>query len=256
METSLHQALKLHYGLESHRCEQRLGKYRIDAIAEDGRLIEIQHGPLGAIRHKVHDLIAAHELTVVKPLIVGKVLVKRSRRGGPVVQRRRSPKQQTLVDLFQELVHFVEVFPHPRLAIEVLLVEIEEWRYPGHGRRRRWRPNDYVVEDQRLTAIRKSIRLASGTDLRRCLPSDLPSPFHTGHLATAMDVPRWIAQQIAYCLRQMKIARQVGKERNTRLYDWVEASGRPRHKRRGASVPVSGALTPRPLLATGSQHVA
>ena len=42
----------------------------------------------------------------------------------------------TFVDLFDELVHFTRVFPHPRLALEVVLVEIEEWRYPGHGRRR------------------------------------------------------------------------------------------------------------------------
>ena len=44
-----------------------------------------------------------------------------------------------MLDLFEELVHFTRVFPHPRLTLEVVLVEIEEWRYPGHGRRRRWR---------------------------------------------------------------------------------------------------------------------
>ena len=30
-------------------------------------------------------------------------------------------------------VHFTRVFPHRRLTLEVVLIEIEEWRYPGHG---------------------------------------------------------------------------------------------------------------------------
>src|SRR5262245_58486537 len=100
METSLHQALKLRYAIDPARCEQRLGRYRIDAVAADGRLIEIQHGPLGAIRRKIRDLLGSHEITIVKPIIVDKLLVKRSRAGGPVIDRRRSPKQATLVDLF------------------------------------------------------------------------------------------------------------------------------------------------------------
>ena len=43
----------------------------------------------------------------------------------------------TYTDLFDDLVHFTRVFPHRRLTLEVPLVDIEEWRYPGHGRRRR-----------------------------------------------------------------------------------------------------------------------
>ena len=42
------------------------------------------------------------------------------------------------LDLFDDLVHFTRAFPHPRVAIEAPLVEVEELRCPGHGRRR-WR---------------------------------------------------------------------------------------------------------------------
>lgn len=229
METSLHQALKLRYALDPARCEQRLGRYRIDAIGPDGGLIEIQHGPLGAIRKKIRDLLNAHDVLIVKPIVVGKVLVKLAGPDGPVTGRRRSPKQGTLVDLFHELVYFVEVFPHPRLTLEVLLVDIEEWRYPGHGRRRRWRKADHVVDDQRLIGVRQTLRISTREDLRALLPTGLPKPFHSGHLATAMDVPRWVAQRVAYCLRSMRIAREVGKAGNTRLYDWCEP---PRAKRK------------------------
>jgi hypothetical protein len=233
METSLHQSLKLRYGLDPSCCEQRLGRYRIDAVAPDGRLIEVQHGPLGAIRDKIRELLASHDVLIVKPLVVGKVLVKRDRRDGPVVGRRRSPKQGTIVDLFHELVYFVDIFPHKRLTLEVLSVDIEEWRYPGHGRRRRWRAGDYVVEDQKLLEVREKLQLATPADLRALLPAQLPSPFHTGHLAEQMQVPRWVAQRIAYCLRRMQVSREVAKQRNSRLYEFIERAP-ARRKRRSA----------------------
>ena len=102
-------------------------------------------------------LLQDHTLVVVKPIVVRKQLVKRASKDGPVVSRRSSPKRGTLLDLFDELVHFTRVFPHPRLTLEVPLVDVEEWRYPGHGRRRRWRASDYQVEDQKLLAVHRTL---------------------------------------------------------------------------------------------------
>src|SRR5205823_9869721 len=99
-----------------------------------------------AIRDKIAVLLKKHDVLVVKPIVVRKHLVKLRREGGRIVSRRRSPKQRTLLDLFEELVHFTRVFPHRRLTLEVPLVEIEEWRYPGHGRRRRYRDRKSVVQ--------------------------------------------------------------------------------------------------------------
>ena len=76
-----------------------------------------------------------------------------------------SPKRGRLLDIFDELVHFTRVFPHERLTLEVPLVDIEEWRYPGHGRRRRWRESDFQVEDQRLLEVHETVRLRTVDDL-------------------------------------------------------------------------------------------
>src|SRR6516165_3221532 len=149
METSLHRELKLLYAGRQANSEVSLDGYRIDAIAR-GRLIEVQHGALGAIRDKIRDLLQSHRVTIVKPIIASKTLVKKAAKGGQVVSRRTSPKRGQILDLFDELVHFTNVFPHAGLTLEVLLVEVEESRYPGHGRRRRWRVDDHEVEDQRL----------------------------------------------------------------------------------------------------------
>jgi hypothetical protein len=218
METTLHQQLKALYAGTEARMEERIDGYRIDAVRGE-QLVEIQHGGLAAIRGKVGRLLASHDVLVVKPLVARKTLVRLTKRGGKEVSRRLSPKQATLLDLFHELVYFTRVFPHPRLTLETPLVEVEERRYPGHGRRRRWRKDDFVVEDQRLVAVVGVERFSLAADLLKLIPGELPQPFHSGHVAEALGIKRWVAQRIVYCLRQTGAAAMCGKQGNAVLYE-------------------------------------
>jgi len=218
METSLHRQLKERYLTEGAVVEQRFGRYRID-VARPGELVEIQLSSLTAIRDKIAALVKDHRVLLVKPIIARKVLVKMSRCGGRVTERRLSPKRGQLLDLFEELVHFTRVFPHRKLTLEVLLVEIEEWRYPGHGRRRWRRPGDHQVEDQRLVNVLEMHQFRSANDLCRFLPTSLPKPFHTGQIAEQLGIQRGIAQRMAYCLREMGAVKTVGKVRGAWLYE-------------------------------------
>jgi hypothetical protein len=217
METTLHRQLKALYAGAEARVEERVAGYRIDAIRA-GELIEIQHGGLAAIRAKIARLLEEHAVLVVKPLVTRKHLVKLAKRGDRVISRRLSPKQAGLQDLFHELVYFTRVFPHPRLTLHVPLVEVEERRYPGHGRRRRWRKDDFLVEDQRLLAVTAVHTFRTAADLLALLPAKLPQPFHTGHLAAGLGINRWVAQRIAYCLRHTGAATVCGKAGNAVLY--------------------------------------
>ena len=217
METSLHRELKAIYAGDDHRQEIACAGYRIDAIRR-GQLIEVQHGSLAAIRDKVGRLLENHRVRVVKPLVARKLLVKRSKRRGEVVSRRYSPKRCQWTDLFDELVYFVNVFPHKRLVLEAALIEVEEWRYPGHGRRRRRRDGDFQVEDQKLLRVVETRQFKRASDLCKLMPDDLPATFHTGHLAEGLAIGRWMAQRMAYCLRKTGAIRVVGKEGNAMLY--------------------------------------
>ena len=223
METSLHRDLKQVYADEGAKFEVPLGKFRIDVVNGDC-LVEVQHGSLSAIRDKVRKLLSEHRVVVVKPIVVKKLLVKFDAKGGQVVGRRLSPKRGKLLDLFEDLVHFTRVFPHRRLTLEVPLVDIEEWRYPGHGRRRRWRKNDHEVEDQKLVSVGEVYRLRTAKDLGRLISCKLPRPFHTGHLAESLSIERWEAQRIAYCCRKVGTVREVGKQGNARLYEFGRAA--------------------------------
>ena len=218
METSLHRQLKAHYARPGAQFEVPVDGYRIDVV-NGQTLVEIQHGSLAAIRDKLRTLLDNHTVHVVKPIVARKRLIKLKSKNGKVVSARWSPKRATLVNLFHELIYFTRVFPHRRLTLHVPLVEIEELRYPGHGRRRWRRPGDFQVEDQQLVAVAQQHRFRTMNDLCKILPANLPSPFHTGHLADGLGVDRYVAQRVAYCLREMGGVRTVGKKGNAWLYE-------------------------------------
>ncbi len=223
MESSLHRELKRHYSGDDGTVETRIGPYRIDVVTAS-ELIEIQQAGLGAIRAKVRRLLEHHRVRVVRPLVHRKWIVKVDRQGRSASKRRLSPRRGQIVDLFEDWIHFTDVFPHPRLIVEVVLVDIEEWRKPA--RRRHWRRRDYEVTDRRLVARNDSFELRSPADLARLVPhrESLPSPFETLDVARTLDIDRWRAQQIAYCLRRCAAAEVVGKRGNALQYVFATGS--------------------------------
>ncbi len=215
METSLHRELKEFYCDDPRGREVEVDGYRIDAIVE-GTLVEIQQASLAAIRRKTKDLLSGHDVVVVKPLAANTTILRLARNSGPVASRRTSPRHETVYDLFQELVHFVDVYPHPRLTLEVLLVEQEETRIP---RRKRWfRGKDYMLADRRLVGICERHVFRTAADLGRLLPVGLEDPFTTADVARLAHIPRWLAQKLAYCLRRTGALTTAGKRRNAVLY--------------------------------------
>lgn len=225
MESSLHRQLKHFYGGDVDGVEVQIDGYRIDAVVR-GRLFEIQQASLSALRDKVRDLLQRHRVVVVKPLVSRKLLIRRDLPGGDIVSSRFSPIRESVYHLFEDLVHFVNVFPNPRLTLEVVLTEQEEHRITRARRRRRG--PDYRVEDRLLTQIVSSTKLKTAADLRRLLPATLPGQFTTDDLAKHAEIPRWLAQKMAYCLRKTGAVELLGKERNALVY------GLPRRRRTAA----------------------
>jgi hypothetical protein len=233
METSLHRQLKSLYSAEPESQEVRVDSFRIDAVHQ-GRLIEIQQGSLGAIRPKIRRLLEQHEVIVVKPLAARKLLVRRKRAGGAVVSRRHSPRRETIADLFADLVYFVDVFPNPRLTLEVVLTRQEEHRVPA--RKRWWRGPDFRVTDRLLVGIESRVTLKNTADLVRLLPAGLGETFTTEEIARLAPMPRWLAQKMAYCLRKMGAIETLGKRGNSWLYRAVRpATSVARRRSRAAS---------------------
>lgn len=218
METTLHQQLKRRYAEDDSQTEVVLGNYRIDAIRGD-ELIEVQCASLSAIRDKCQDLLKRHQLRVVKPVIIRTRITRQKKSGGAVTSRRLSPKRGSVLDLFDELIYFTRVFPHPNLTLEVPLVHVEQFRVPRKKRRRRSWHKDYKVDDVKLESIEESIELQKPTDLLSLLnlPENLED-FNTADLAKSIGRPRSHAQHIAYVLRKTGAIDASGRNRTGVIY--------------------------------------
>jgi hypothetical protein len=186
--------------------------FRIDAIDPEGRLVEVQSGALGPLRDKLAHLLPSRSMTVVKPVVVLRRIVRRSRAAGPDLSARRSPRRGAVADVFDDLVGLARHFPHPNLRLDVLTVAIDEVRID-----RRRRPG-FAVADRILKDVMTTTTLVAADDLWDLLPDGLDGPFTTRDLAALLGRPIAVAQRVAYCLRLSGAAVTVGKRGNRLVY--------------------------------------
>ena len=224
METSLHRQLKYHFAADSNSIEVTVDGFRIDAIDSKGFLVEIQHAGLGSIRDKAKKLLEkGHRLRIIKPLIICKWIETFDRAGGELLRRRKSPKKLAAVDIFRELIYFTQVFPSPKLTLEVLSVECIEHRLDRVNKRKRRK--QYKTLDQHLAKVGEMNVLKGTADLWRILGNPkLPSTFDTRELAEYLEQPRWMAQQIAYTLNRCGATEISGKRGNAIVYSRIGRS--------------------------------
>jgi len=214
METTLHRELKERYCSRlGGRSEVTFEGFRIDAVDETGLLIEIQSGALSPLRAKLQKLLPRHRVKVVKPIVLERRVVRRTRLDGPDLSARRSPSRGAIFDAFEHLVGLARLFPNPHLTIEILGVTIDEIRVP----RRRW--PGFKVIDRRLDKVQSDCLLRDPSDLWGLLPRcDWHEPFTTADIAARAAKPLWLAQRAAYCLRLSGAAGVVGKRHSHWLY--------------------------------------
>lgn len=214
-EGPLHAALKDWYTQPGDRAEVPVDGYVIDLVRGD-QLIEIQTASVAAIKAKLLDLAPRHPLRLVYPLAAEKWIVKLDADGKIPASRRKSPKRGALVEIFAEMVSFPHLLAHPHFSLEVLLIHEEEVRRHEPGRA--WRRRGWITHERRLLAVVDRRLFEAPADLSALLPPDLPEPFTTADLAGALGRGRWLAQKMAYCLREIGALDTVGKQGNAWLY--------------------------------------
>lgn len=214
-EKPLHAALKQWYAQPGDRFEVPVDGYLVDLVRGD-LLIEIQTAGFSSMRRKLRALTRTHRVRLVHPIARERWIVKRPC-SGQAGSRRKSPKRGRLEDIFVELVSFPELLAGANLSVEVLLVQEEEVR--RLDRRRRRRRGGWVTEERRLLDVVERRCFHAPADMAALLPADLARPFLTSDLAAALGCPRWLAQKMAYCLREMGAITAVGKRGNAIAYE-------------------------------------
>ena len=215
-EGPLHQALKALYLTPSAEEEVPVGSFVADVRAEDEVIYEIQTGGFAPLKRKLATLIESHQVVLVHPIAAVRYIVKLPEEEDGQASRRKSPKRSSVANIVEELVSIPHLLEHPNFEVEVVLIEEEEIRMfdPGRVRRR----GGWSVVSRQLNQVLEHRRIGSREDLYSLVHGPLPEAFSTADLADAMGQPRWLAQKLAYCLRESGAAELCGKDGNALLY--------------------------------------
>lgn len=214
-EKPLHAALKKWYARPGDEFEASVDGFVIDIVRGD-LLIEIQTRNFAAMKRKLTALTAHHKVRLLHPIAQEKWIVKKAKDGEAKPGRRKSPKKGLLQHVFHELVSFPKLLSNPNFSLLLLLIREEEVR--RHDPKRGWRRRGWVTEERRLLEVVDQHLFETPQDLAALVPSELAEPFTTSSLAAAAGTPRRLAQEMAYCLREMGIIEQVGKQGQAILY--------------------------------------
>ena len=214
-EGRLHEALKARY-LEDGDAEFSVGDFVADVRRPDDVLYEIQTGGFAPLKRKLNALVETHRVVLVHPIAAVRTIVKLPMEPDGEASRRRSPKKRSVVNIVEELVSIPKLLNHPNFELEVVLIEEDEFRIhdPDRVRRR----NGWRVVGREMTGVRSCHRFAAAADLFGLVPGPLPETFDTRELAEAMGEPRWLAQKLAYCLREAGALDICGKQGNAIRY--------------------------------------
>ncbi len=197
-EKPLHAALKEWIAEPGDRFEVRVGRFVAD-IVRDALIIEVQTGSTFPLKRKLGTLLKRHAVRLVLPVTQRKTIVTLDEDHNEL-RTSKSPRKGQLLDVFDQLVNLREFLGDANLSIDVLLIHVEEVRRP-RTRRRRWK--DWEVHERRLVEVYDRISLHHPGDFLAAIPTALQEPFTTADLARAIGRPRRVAQQMAYCLREM-----------------------------------------------------
>ena len=214
-EKPLHASLKQWYAQQGDGIEVPVDGFVIDLVRKN-LLIEVQTSGFSSMKRKVTTLLElGHHVRIVHPIPLDKWIIKVDA-DGAVLSRRRSPKHGQPTDIFAELVSFPDLVAHPRLDIDVISINEEEYR--RHTPDRSWRRKGWTIEERRLIEVVGTLLIKNTKDLAALLPKGLPEPFTTADLAAELGRPRRAAQQMAYCLRIAGVIIAVGKSGNAMEY--------------------------------------
>ena len=220
-EKNLHSALKAWYARAGDQLEVKVDGFHID-IVRGKVLIEIQTSNFSSQKRKLNTLIERHPVRLVFPIAQEKWIIRLAEDGVTRLGRRKSPKQGNIYHLFKELVSLPRMIEKKNFSLEVLVTREEEIRRDdGRGS---WRRKGWSIFDHHLIEVVDRHLFEEPEDFLKLIPRNLQEPFSTRDLADSIEQPHWLAQKMAYCLRNMGLVHVMGKNGNALLYAITEKS--------------------------------
>ena len=215
-ERTLHAALKAFYEPDPRFREVRVGRFVAD-ICRGGRVIEIQTRNFRALRRKLLAFSAERSVRVVYPIALTKQVSWIEPDTGEIASRRRSPRNGRPTDILRELYALRPVLPIEGLSLELVFVDVEEFRLlTGRSRDRK---HYGVRRAERIpTALRGRLVLEDVSDYLKLLPRELGETFGTADFAKAARMTKLRAGECLRTLVTLGAVEVVGKNGHALSY--------------------------------------
>jgi len=208
-ESSLHAGLKAMLTEPDDELEVPLNGFVID-IRRGDLLIEVQTQSFASMARKLDNLLDVYDIRIVHPIAEATYLVR------PGKPRRKSPKKGDIYSILDELVSIPTLIDHPRLQIDVALLDID--RHQIHDPKARRGRGGWRTVDKQIREVRSWHNFASGNDVLKLLPSGLPAVFTTADIAATKATSRAGAQKLAYVLRALDLIELIDADRRGYQY--------------------------------------
>lgn len=127
-EKTLHAVLKRCYAPDPSCCEVGIGRFVAD-VFDGERITEIQTRSFGRLAEKLAYFLPLYPVTVVYPLAHLRNLIWIDPQTGEASAPHRGRKTETPLSALHELWQILQYLGHPGLTVELVLLDLDEYRF-------------------------------------------------------------------------------------------------------------------------------
>ena len=218
-EKKLHAVLKAFEDPDEDHHEIPVDGYIAD-IYHDGRITEIQTAHMDAMRAKLACFLPQYPVRIVYPIPARKWVIWIDPDTGELLQRNRSPVRGSFYHAFKELYRIRPFLKDPNLTLDLLLIDMDEYRLlDGWSRDRKRGSHRY---ERIPLQLRDQMLLTCPEDYMQLVPEDLPEPFTSAQFAEAVGFRKKGISTVLLLLTELGVLERVGKKGNAYLYRILE----------------------------------
>ncbi len=214
-EKTLHAVLKNYEEPDEDHQEIPIGNYIADIYGPYG-IVEIQTANFDKMREKLSAFLPEYRVRIVYPIPSQKWITWIDPDTGELKKRNKSPRKGTFYHAFRELYRIRPYLADPNLSIELLLIDMEEYRLQdGWSTDRKRGSHRY---DRIPLKISDEMLLTQPRDYLQLVPYDLEEPFTAAQFAKKVGFKKKGFSTVLQILTEMGVTERVGKKGNAYLY--------------------------------------
>ncbi|MCQ2573794.1 MAG: hypothetical protein MJ182_07850 [Treponema sp.] len=229
-ESSLHKTIKTLYAQEVNGTTEVALNGHIYDIVAGKQIIEIQTGNLAKLLPKVLDSIEkGYKVKVVFPLVINK-WIESTNEANNKVSLRRSPKKQSIYNIFDELTGLYPVLLNKKFKLDVVCINILEKRsifeepVQTLNKSRRFKKN-WIKTGKELKEIISTQTFSKKEDYLNLIPKDVLPEFCAKSISQSLkknkELPSSAAQKshiMIWVLKHMDLLKETQIKNRSHYY--------------------------------------